>query len=239
MLEIVEPTPGNDSVNELHVQVLQKHIIYTDYTRRFPIRARSGNQYNMVSYHSSNVVLVELFSSRKDKNRLVAYNVIMQRLNEKYLLVDLHILYNEYSKEYKATIRNRWKVQFQLVLNSMHRRNAAERSIQTFKAHFLAILAGVAPYFPRNLWDILLPQTEMALNLMRQATSNPTISVWEYFNGNFNYNSAPLGLLGIFVIVHTKTGRQQSWDFCGKDVWSVGEPMTHYCCQRVIPKLTR
>ena len=58
LLEIDEPTPGNDSVNELYVQVVQKHILYTDDTGRFPIRARSGNQYVMVAYHSSNIILV-------------------------------------------------------------------------------------------------------------------------------------------------------------------------------------
>ena len=80
MPEIDEPTPGNDSVNELYVQVIQKHILYTDDTRRFTIRARSGNQYVMVAYHSSNVILVEPFSSRKDKYRLADYNAIMQWL---------------------------------------------------------------------------------------------------------------------------------------------------------------
>ena len=126
MPEIDEPTPGNDYVNEFYVQVIQKDILYTDDTGRFPIRARSGNQYVMVAYQSSNVIPVEPFSSRKDKYRLAAYNVIMHRLKEKDLLVDLHILDNEYSKEYQETIRNRWKVQFQLVPPDMHRKNAAE-----------------------------------------------------------------------------------------------------------------
>ena len=92
----------------------------------------------------------------------------------------------------------------------MHGRNAAEQAIRTFKAHFLAILDGVAPYFPRHLWDLLLPQTEMTLNLLRQATANPAISAWENFNGKFNYNSTPLGPLGISVIVHTKPGLRRS-----------------------------
>ena len=50
--EIDESTPGNDSVNELYVQVIQKHILYTDDTGRFRIRDRSGNQYVLVAYHS-------------------------------------------------------------------------------------------------------------------------------------------------------------------------------------------
>ena len=94
MPEIDEPTPGNDSVNELYVQVIKKRILFTDDTGRFPIRARSGNQFFMVKYLSSNVILVDPFSSRKYKNRLAAYNSIMQRLKEKYLLVDLHMLDN-------------------------------------------------------------------------------------------------------------------------------------------------
>ena len=111
----------------------------------------------MVSYHSSNVILVEPFSSRKYKYLLEANNATMQRLKQKDLLFDLHILDNECSKEYQATIQNRWKVQFDLVPPDMHMRNAAEKSIITFKAHFIAILAGVSPDFPRHLWYLLLP----------------------------------------------------------------------------------
>ena len=61
MPEIDESTPGNYSVNELYVQVVQKHILYTDATGRFRLRDRSGNQYAMVAYHSSNVILVDPF----------------------------------------------------------------------------------------------------------------------------------------------------------------------------------
>ena len=107
LLEIYEPTPGNDCVNELYVRVLHKNILYTDDTRWLPIRNRSGNQYVMVAYHSSNVILVEPFSSRKDKNRLAAYNAIVHRLKEKNILVDLQILDNECNKKYQATMRDR------------------------------------------------------------------------------------------------------------------------------------
>ena len=170
---------------------------------------------------------------------MAAYNAIMQRLKEKDLLVDLQILDNECSKEYQATIRNSWKVQFQLVPSDMHRQNAAERAIRKFKAHFLAILSGAAPDFPHHLWDLLLPQTKITLNLLQQATYNPAISAWENFNGKFNYNATPIVPLGISVIVHTKPGRRQSCDFRGKDGWSVGASMAHYRYQHVIPKLTR
>ena len=133
----------------------------------------------------------------------------------------------------------RWGVQHQLLPPDIHTWNSAEQAIWTFKAQFLAILSGIVHCFPRHLWDLLLPQTKMTLNLLRQAIANPAISTWEFFNGKFNYNATPLGPLGISVIVHTKTGHQRLWDFCGKYDWIVGASMTYYCCQLVIPKLTR
>ena len=93
----------------------------------------------------------------------------MQRFKDKGLLVDLQILDNECSTVYERRMTDKWGVEFQLVSPDMHRRNAAERAIRSFKAHFLAILSGVASDFPHNLWDLLLPQTEMNLNMLRQA----------------------------------------------------------------------
>ena len=130
-------------MNGLHVKVYHQSNLYTDDTGGFPTRARSGNQYIMVAYHSSNVILIEPFASRKDKHRIAAYNVIMQRLKDKNLLVDLQIPNNECSKKYKATMKEKWGVTYQLVPPDLHRRNAAERAIRRFKAHFLAILAAL------------------------------------------------------------------------------------------------
>ena len=66
-----------------------------------------------------------------------------------------------------------WGASYQLVPPNVHRRNVAEREIQTFKAHFLAILSGVDPDFPNFMRDKLLVQTELTINLLRQATLNP------------------------------------------------------------------
>ena len=58
---------------------------------------------------------------------------------------------NECSAEFKRVITEEWKATFQLVPPDMHSRNIAEPVIRTFKAHFLAILAGVDSTFPRYL----------------------------------------------------------------------------------------
>ena len=82
----------------------------------------------------------------------------MQRLKERNHHVDLQILDNEASAEYKKLMTEKWNVNYQLVPPHIHCRNAEERAIRTFKAHFLSILAGVADDFSRNLWDLLIPQ---------------------------------------------------------------------------------
>ena len=38
-----------------------------------------------------------------------------------------------------------WGATYQLVPPNVHRKNIAEKAIRTFKAHFLAFLAGVDP----------------------------------------------------------------------------------------------
>ena len=87
----------------------------------------------------------------------------------------------------------------------MHRRNQAERAIRTFKDHFLAILAGVDSAFPPYLWDLLLPQAKLTLNLLRQSMLNRRISTWEFFQGPFDFNKMPLGTVGCRVLIHAKS----------------------------------
>ena len=139
----------------------------------------------------------------------------------------MQIINNECSKEYKATMQQKWNVAYQLVPPDLHRRNAAERAIRKFKAHFLAILAGVATYFPRYLWDLLLPQTKITLKFLRQSIADPTISAWGCFSGPFNYNVTLMGTLVIRVISRDKPSKRKSWGFRGKYGWSVGVSLEH------------
>ena len=160
-----KPTKESGSQpNELHIHAMITSKLYMNETGRSPVRLGSGNQYIMVAYHSSNVILVAPFKTRMNKHRIAACNSIMQRLQDRSLKTDLQILDSETSQDYKATIKDKWGVDFQLVSPDIHIRNAAELEIHTLKAHFLAILSGVAPEFPQFLWDLLLLQPEMTLN---------------------------------------------------------------------------
>jgi hypothetical protein len=58
-------------------------------------------------------------------------------------------------------------IKYQLAAPGQHRINAAKRAIRTFKNHFIAGLCIVDDNFPINLWDRLLPQALVTINLLQ------------------------------------------------------------------------
>ena len=220
----------------LEIMDLLLNKLFTDDTGRFPIRARSGNQYLMVAYHYlTNAILIQPFASKADAHRIRAYQTIMTKLKTRNQTVHIHILDNEASAAYRTAITANGCT-YQLVPPHVHRRNAAERAIRIFKDHFLAILAGVDPSFPATRWDLLLPQAELTLNLLRSCRYDKTISAWEGLNGYFKFDATPLGPLGSRVITHAKPQLRKSWDYRGQDGFYVGPALTHYRCYAVLKK---
>ncbi len=159
----------------------------------------------MIAFHAKgNLILQQAFKTKSDHHRIEAYNAIMTHLAGQGLSFDLQILDNKASSAYKEAITFKWNAAFQLVPPDMHRCNWAEHPIHTCKDHFLAILAGINLAFPPYPWDLLLPQAELTLNLLQQATLNPQISAWDFFQGPFDFNKMPLGPVGCRVLIHAK-----------------------------------
>ncbi len=114
--------------------------------------ASLGNQYVMIAYHADgNLILQQAFKNQSETNCIAAYNVIMTCLAAWGLSVDLQILNNEASADYKQAITFTWQAKFQLVPPDMHSHNHTESAIWTFKNHFLSILAEVDSSFPLYL----------------------------------------------------------------------------------------
>ena len=82
-------------------------------------------------------------------------------------------------------------------------------------------------------------QTELTLNLLRQATVNPSMSTWEYFNSAFYYTAKPLGPIGCKIIIHTTSNKRKYWYQRGREGFSVGPPLHHYRCIQAIDSKTK
>ena len=89
--------------------------------------------------------------NKTSKEQIRAYKELLTRLKSSGICdPKLHILDNEASKDFQKEIEKQCKLQ--MVSLDTHRRNIAERAIQSFKNHFISILAGVDPSFPIFLW---------------------------------------------------------------------------------------
>eukprot|EP00957_Ditylum_brightwellii_P075594 5745446-Ditylum_brightwellii.AAC.1 len=80
------------------------------------------------------------------------------------------------------------EVTFQSAPPYMHRVNVAERAICTFKNNFIAGICTVHPQFPMQIWDKLLDQTTLTLNLLQSSHLNPRLSFQAQLNGAFDFN---------------------------------------------------
>lgn len=103
------------------------------------------------------------------------------------------------------------KIQYQKVPPYVHRENAAERGIQTFKNHFISGLCSLPTSFPMHLWCRLIPQAVITLNLLRASNTNPSISAYEHLNTNFNFVKTPMAPQLSPVMIHEKPSKRKSW----------------------------
>ena len=205
-------------------------IAYSDLTGRFPYTSSRGNQYIMVAYHyDANAILVEPIKNRNAQTLVQAWNKLNNRFRQAGVTPTTYIMDNEASRELKQAISLE-KISYQLVPPHNHRANAAERAIQTFKAHYKTGLALLHPDFPLREWDRLTVQAELTLNLLRSARINPRLSAWAYLFGQYDYQRTPIAPPGTKVIAHLKTSQRGSWSPNGEPAWTVGPALEHYRC---------
>jgi hypothetical protein len=213
--------------------------IYSDQTGRFVTPSSTGNQYLMILYdYDSNHAFAQPFKTRTAANILAAFKVLHKRLCTAGCRPKLHRLDNECSTILKTFLTDE-AIDYQLVPPGVHRRNAAERAIRTFQNHFIAGLCSVDKDFPIHLWDHLVPQAELTLNLLRSSRINPKLSAHAQINGQFDYNRTPIGPPGCRVLAHVKPSDRTTWSPHGLDGWYVGPATESYRCWRVWIQETR
>jgi hypothetical protein len=137
--------------------------------------------------YDCNFIKVVPMKSRSALERVKAYDSIHQELTVKGFKPKLQTLNNEASTALKNffTVND---IAYQLVPPHCHRRNAVERAIRTFKEHFVTGLSSVDPSFTMHLWDRLLSQAEITLNLLRTSRLHPQLSAAAHYHGLVDYN---------------------------------------------------
>jgi hypothetical protein len=207
--------------------------IYTDQTGRFILLSSTGNNYLMILFdYDSNHIFAQPMKNRQGPTIVKAYAILHKRLCSAGLKPRLQRLDNECFKLLKDFMHAN-DVDFQLVPPGIHWRNAAERAIRTFKNHFIAGLCSVDKNFPIHLWDQLLPQAGITLNLLRGSRINPKLSAWAQVHGTFDFKRTPLGPPGCRVLAHSIPDKRKTWAPHGLDGWYVSPALDSYRCYKV------
>jgi hypothetical protein len=74
-----------------------------------------------------------------------------------------------------------------------------------------------------HLWDRLLPQAEITLNLLQTSRLHPQLSATAHFHGLVDYNKTAFAPPGCKIIAHENPAKRRTWD----------PAMHHYRCQNV------
>jgi hypothetical protein len=213
--------------------------IYADQTCGFPVVSSKGNKLIMILYdYDSNAILAQPIKDITAPKLLKAFQVMEQELVARGLKPKLMKLENEASKLLKTYLHQE-DITFQLVPPYSHRRNSAERAIRSFKDHLISGLCSTDKSFPMHLWDRLLPQAVITLNMLRTSRINPKLSAATHIFGLYVFNRAPMAPPGTRIIAYETPCRRRTWAPHGQYGWYIGPALEHYRCYTVYITKTR
>ena len=207
-------------------------IIGTDQTGRFPTESARGHKYIFILCdQDTNLIHGVPIKSRKTDELIRAFKESHTALVKCGFQPILHRIDNETSNDLIKAIESRGLL-YETVPPGNHRRNPAERAIQSFKSHFISIMNGLHKDYPANGWDLLMPQMNLTLNLLRECKVNPSHSAYSYIYGTFDFSAHPLAPLGCKAIVHDraigKGGKRHTWANRGREGFYIGPAMHSY-----------
>ena len=156
----------------------------------------------MVLYdHDSNAILAEPLTSLNKRKLIRATCVLHAYLSDHGLILQYQMLDNECPGGLNTLLCDS-SLSFQLVPPYLHRTNAVERAIQTYKDQLIAGLSSCDPNSPLHLWYRITPPANLTLNLLLPSRLNRRLSEKSQLNGAFEFNRTPLAPPATQVVVN-------------------------------------
>jgi hypothetical protein len=123
-------------------------MLYSDLAGLFPYMSLKGNVCFLIVYHyKSNAILALPISGLDDNTIFAVYKTQFIFLESKGHKIRLNVMDNQCTKQIKKNLTAN-DCDLMLVEPHNHCVNAAERTIQTFKDHFISALATADSKFP-------------------------------------------------------------------------------------------
>ena len=125
--------------------------------------------------YNSNAILSETIKNKQAATICDAFLKIHKVLKAIGSEPKVYIMNNKCSSDLKEDMK-KYEIDFQLDPPHIHRQNAAEQALRTYKNHFISGFSTTYPDLPTSEWYQLLSQCVIILNLLRNSRVNPSLS---------------------------------------------------------------
>ena len=176
-----------------------------------------------------NTFLANQTKKRSDKDIIRYFVELTAYFERRGINPGFHIMDNKASTEFKNS-RTTIDIKYQLVTPSNHRAKNTDRSINIFKNHFLAGLLNVDAGSQLKLWDRLLQQETISLNLLCQSRLHPHLSAYAHIYRDFDNKHTLLYPQGTRLLMINRPKYRASWEPHGEFIWYIIPAMDHYRC---------
>ena len=132
--------------------------------------------------YDCNDILTTAMKNRSYKEMIRSLTSLIEDLKILGINPGFHFMDNEAYTTLKMTMTT-MNIKYQLFPPRNHRSNNSERAIQTLKNRFIAVLCSVDKYFHLQLWERLLQQATISLNLIKQSRTLLHISAYTHIFG--------------------------------------------------------
>ena len=174
-----------------------------------------------------NAIITESMQNRTAGEMVRAYKVLLQRLKNVGIKPKKHILDNEISVDLKQAIHEE-EITYEIVPKGQQRRNIAENSIGTWKSTAVRVFSVIDSKCPLYLWDLMLRQIDMQVNLQRQSNTTPKVSAHAHLYRAHDFNQHPLAPLDIAVHIYVAPGNRKTWSIKTKKGCYVSTSLERY-----------
>jgi len=206
--------------------------IHSDLTGKFPVRSRNGNQYILVSVLKNYCYGVAM-QSRSADDYLIAFKTTHDHFKRLGHNIKFQKMDNE-SSELVETFFKQANIIVEFVPPNNHRTNKAEPAIRDYKNHLISTLATTHESFPLELWDHVIPQVNITINLLRPYSPNQKISAYHGIHkAPYDFHGHPLAPVGTRVLIHESPDKRPTWAPHGLHGYYIGPALDHYRCFNV------
>ena len=228
------PEPRKQTRLQIQTKVIPvEDIRHTDPTGAFPVKGINGAHYILVMF-CANYIHLEPMKSKEGAEYVRAFAAGTDFFQLRGIVPHFERMDNEKSALLQRYCDNHLpRIHIQHVPPAEHRANKAERAIRTMKNHLIATLCAVDKSFPLPAWELLLPQVELTLNLLRSSAYSPNTSAYQALHGPYNFCTTPIAPPGMAIVAFDDPSKRATFAPHGTDGFYVGPAMQHHRCYTV------